>query len=105
MHSSGKSTKHVPPESVKKFLGGAKYLAETCTGLTYVTFGNGTMSVTLVNCKILLFADFKFSLNFLSSRMPWPGSSVGWSIILIHQSCGFKSQSGCIQEATKRMHK
>ena len=33
-------------------------------------------------------------------RLPWPGSSVGWSIIPICQSCGFDPQSGHIQETT-----
>ena len=31
---------------------------------------------------------------------PWPGRSVGWSVIPIHQECGFDPQSGHIQEST-----
>ena len=30
----------------------------------------------------------------------WPGSSVGWNIIPIHQGCGFDPRSGHIQEST-----
>ena len=41
---------------------------------------------------------FYFSLQ-LRSFWPWPGSSVGSSIITIHQGCGFNPKSGHIEES------
>ena len=60
--------------------------------------------------------DLFFCIFFLTDRCgPWPGASVGWSVILYtkkvvcsipspgtYLGCGFDPQSGCVQGATDR---
>lgn len=36
-----------------------------------------------------------------TGEKPWPGSSVGQSVALIHQGCGFRLRSGHIQATNK----
>ena len=37
---------------------------------------------------------------FKSVGLPWPGSSTGWSVILMRQGCVFHPWSGHMQEST-----
>ena len=37
-----------------------------------------------------------------SKILPWAGSSVGWSVILMHSGCGFDPWSGYIQGSTDK---
>ena len=39
-------------------------------------------------------------VSFRKGLLPWPGSSVGWSIVPVCQGYGFNPQPGHIQEST-----
>ena len=41
-----------------------------------------------------------FLIIFKTFLLPWPGSSLGWSINPIHQGCGFDPRSGHVQKST-----
>lgn len=36
----------------------------------------------------------------IETELPWPGSSVGYSVVPIHESCGSDLQPGHIQKLT-----
>ena len=73
------------------------YLMMTLFCVSYYLDGrNGVFQIwsCLHLSAIFLYMNYYYKVKHKIS-LPWSGSSVGWSIVLICQGCGFDRPSGC----------